>query len=123
MNTNSSELPYAEFDALKVGRVVERVFRGYTGSLGVRLWDGIVISLGRNSPVATIVIHTAKLLRELAWRPDPLRLAEAYFCGEIDVEGDLYGLLKQRTHLQSLTVSMRDRLRAEQLARLRHRAG
>ena len=110
MNTNSAELQQVHFDALRVRRVVERVFRGYTGSLGVRLWDGKAISLGRDSPVATIVVHTAKLLRELAWRPDPLRLAEAYFFGEIDVEGDLYALLKQRTHLQSLTLSMRDRL-------------
>ena len=110
MNSNSAALPRTHFDALRVGRVVERVFRGYTGSLGVRLWDGIAISLGRNNPAATIVVHTAKVLRELAWRPDPLRLAEAYFFGEIDVEGDLYGLLKQRTHLQSLSVSLRDRL-------------
>lgn len=110
MDMDSAELQHTHFDAIRVRRVVERAFRGYTGSLGVRLWDGIVISLGRNSPVATIVVHTAKLLRELAWRPDPLRLAEAYFHGEIDVEGDLYALLTQRTHLQSLTVSMRDRL-------------
>ena len=110
MHINSAELQHAHFDALRVRRVVERVFGSYTGSLGMRLWDGIVISLGRDSPVATVVVHTAKLLRELAWRPDPLRLAEAYFSGEIDVEGDLYALLKQRSHLQSLTLSMRDRL-------------
>lgn len=110
MNANSAELPHVRFDAHRVRSVVERVFRGYTGGLGVRLWDGIVISLGRDSPVATVVVHTAKLLRELAWRPDPLRLAEAYFRGEIDVEGDLYALLAQRNHLQSLTPSLRDRL-------------
>ena len=109
MNPNSAELQHAYLDALRVRRVVERVFRRYTGSLGVRLWGGTVISLGRDSPVATVVVHTAKLLRELAWRPDPLRLAEAYF-GEIDVEGDLYALLKERIHLQSLTLSIRDRL-------------
>ena len=40
MNTNSAELQRAHFDALRVGRVAEPVFRGYTGSLGVRLWDG-----------------------------------------------------------------------------------
>ena len=67
--------------------------------MGWRLWDEIVISIGRARPVATVVIHTAKLLHELAWRPDPLRLTEAYFFGEIDVEGDLYALLRQRIHL------------------------
>lgn len=110
MSTHSAELQLAQFGALNVRRVVERAFQGYTGSVGLRFWDGIVISLGRDSPVATIAIHSAKLLRELAWRPDPLRLAEAYFYGEIDVEGDLYALLTQRGHLQSLTLSLRDRL-------------
>ena len=64
---------------------------------------------GEDDPVATLVVHSAKLLRELAWRPDPLRLAEAYFSGEIDVEGDLYALLAQHTHVQSLTLRRRDR--------------
>ena len=67
-----------------------------------------MISLGGASPVATVVVHTAKLLRELAWRPDPLRLAEAYFFGAIDVEGDLYVLLRQRIHLQLLILSISD---------------
>ena len=40
MNTNSPEPQQVHFDALKVRLVVERVFRGYTGSLDVRLWDG-----------------------------------------------------------------------------------
>lgn len=110
MSTNSAELQHARFGAPGVKRVVESVFRGYTGSLGLRLWDGVSVSLGRDSPVATILVHTARVLRELAWRPNPLRLAEAYVFGEIDVEGDLYALLAQRTHLQSLTLSMRDRL-------------
>jgi len=109
-NTNIADLRRADFDVTKVRRVVERVLQDYTGSLRVQLWDGTVISLGDDSPIATIVINTAKLVRELAWRPDPLRLAEAYFFGEIDVEGDLYALLTQSSHLKSLTLSMRDRL-------------
>ena len=110
MNTISAELQRARPDGFRIKRVVEQVFRNYTGSLGVRLWDGSLISLGRDKPVATIIINTPKLIRELAWRPDPLRLAAAYFSGEIDIEGDLYALLKQRAHLQSLALSVRNRL-------------
>lgn len=110
MNMISAELQRAQPDGFRIKRIVEQMFQNYTGSLGVRLWDGKLISLGRGKPVATIIINTAKLIRELAWRPDPLRLAEAYFFGEIDIEGDLYALLKQRTHLQSLALSMRNRL-------------
>ncbi len=87
MNMNSAELQRLHFDEIRVRRVVERIFLGYTGSLGVRVWDGTVISSGRDKPVATIVVHTANLLREFAWWPDPLRLPKAYFFGEIDVEG------------------------------------
>ncbi len=110
MNTTVASLQESRLDSQKIKQVFERLFNGYTGSLGVRLWDGQVISLGRDSPVATVVIHAAGLLRHLALRPDLLRLAEAYFYGEVDVEGDLYALLTQKTHLQSLTLSTRDRL-------------
>ena len=109
MDMNSTALQSLHPDALRLRDAVERVFHGYTGSLGLRLWNGIVISLGRDSPVATIVIHSATIFRELVLRPDPLRLAEAYFFGKIDVEGDLHALLAQRDHLPSLTLSMRER--------------
>lgn len=110
MSTTLFTPPQPVIDSHQVKKLFERFFSGYTGSLGIRFWDGQVVSLGRESPVATVVIHAAALLRNLAWRPDVLRLAEAYFYEEIDVEGDLYGLLTQKTHLQSLTLSMRDRL-------------
>jgi cyclopropane fatty-acyl-phospholipid synthase-like methyltransferase len=38
MITNITEQQHAHFDALRVRCVVERVFRGFTGSLGVRWW-------------------------------------------------------------------------------------
>ena len=106
---NTSTLQHIHDDAPRVRRIVQRVFQGYTGSLGIRLWDGIVISLGRGSPLATVVIHSAKTLRELAFRPHPLRLAEAFFFGDIDVEGDLHAFLAQRDHMPSLTLSIRER--------------
>jgi cyclopropane-fatty-acyl-phospholipid synthase len=110
MNMISAGLQHAQSDGFRIQRLVKQVFQNYTGSLNVRLWDGSLISLGHDKPVVTIIINTTKLIRELAWRPDPLRLAEAYFFGEIDVEGDLYALLKQRAHLKSLALSVRNRL-------------
>ena len=109
MDMTGSALRGLHPDALKLRRVVERVFQGYTGSLGLRLWNGIAISLGRKNPVVTVVLHSARIFCELVLRPDPLRLAEAYFFGEIDVEGDLHALLAQRDHLPSLSLSMRER--------------
>ena len=110
MNTSSTELQSVNFDATKIRRIVDRVFAGYTGSLGVRLWDGVQFSLGRDNHAATLVIKNVKLFRKLIWRPDPLRLVEAYFFGEFHIEGDLYAFLKQSVHLQSLRFSMHDRI-------------
>lgn len=110
MSTNSAELQHINFDASKIRQIAYRVFGGYTGSLGVRLWDGIPFSLGRDDHTTTLVIKNAKLFRKLIWRPDPLRLVEAYFFGEFDIEGDMYAFLKQSVHLQSLSFSLHDRI-------------
>lgn len=110
MSTNSAQLQHINFDASKIRHIVDRVFGGYTSSFGMRLWDGIPFSLGHDNHTTTLVIKNAKLFRKLIWRPDPLRLVEAYFFGEFDVEGDLYAFLKQSVHLKSLSFSMQDRI-------------
>ena len=76
---------------------MQRAFWEYTGSLCVQLWEGLA-KLRRSGPVAALVVHSAKVLRELAWRADPLRLAEAYFSDEIGVEGDLYALTRRELY-------------------------
>lgn len=86
------------------------MFRNYTGSLGVRFWDGETMTLGNGCPAATIVFHSPRAFRDLVMRRDLVQLAEAHFLGDIDVEGDLHALLAQRDHLPSLTLSIRDRL-------------
>lgn len=68
MSTNSAQLQPINFDASKIRHIVYRVFGGYTGSLGVRLWDEITFSLGRDNHTATLVIKNAKLFRKLIWR-------------------------------------------------------
>ena len=108
---NSTALSYKDFHAHKARVVIERIFQNYTGSLGLRLWDGITLSLGRGSPLAIIVIHSAKTFRKLVSHPHPLRFAEAYFFGEIDVEGNLYDFFAQRHHMPSLTPSMQERFK------------
>ena len=68
MSTNNPVLQQANFDAFKVRCDVERGFGSFTGSLDVLLWDEIVISPGRVGSAATVVVQTARLPRELAWR-------------------------------------------------------
>jgi cyclopropane-fatty-acyl-phospholipid synthase len=108
MDRNSTEPQRAYPDALRVKHILDQMFQGYTGCLGVRFWNGETITLGRGSPAATIVFNTAKSFRNFVLRRDALHFAEAHVQGDVDVEGDLYALLMQKAHLPSLTPSMRE---------------
>lgn len=93
-------------------QLVRRVFRNYTGGLCVRFWDGDALVLGSAQPAAILNFRSPGAFRDLILKRDPLRLADAYFSGEVEVEGDLYALLSQKDHLQSLSISVRERLSA-----------
>ncbi|MBI3041733.1 MAG: class I SAM-dependent methyltransferase [Betaproteobacteria bacterium] len=89
----------------KAKEIVRRVFHAYSGSLAVRFWNGETVELGAGSPRATVIFRAPGPFRELALFRDPLRFAEAYFHGLVDVEGNLFSVLEQKEHLQSLSFS------------------
>src|SRR6202161_3200677 len=72
--------------------LLTRLFRRLPMSLTLRLWNGAAVRVGddsvaQESPFSLVfrnpeVVSTAVLVR------DPLRLAEAYFRGDLDIEGD-----------------------------------
>lgn len=93
----------------KAKEAVRRVFRSYSGSLAIRFWNGETVELGAGSPRATVVFRAPGPFRELALFRDPLRLAEAYIHGLVDVEGDLFSVLEQKEHLRSLSFSAPER--------------
>ena len=49
------------------------------------------------------------MLRDLVLKRGPIPLADAYFRGRLDVEGDLYEALGLKHHFQNLTLSGRER--------------
>jgi cyclopropane-fatty-acyl-phospholipid synthase len=108
MDMHSTELQHARPDAYRMKRILERMFRDYTGCLGVRFWNGDTMTLGRGSPSTTIVFNTVRSFCDFVLRRDPLQFVEAHFLGAIDIEGDLYSVLTQRTQLPSLKPSGRD---------------
>ncbi len=63
-------------------------------------------------PRFTLVCRHPDVVRTMVLGRDPLRLAEAYFKGDIDVEGDFFAALSLRNHLQSIRLSAIDRLSA-----------
>lgn len=97
--------------------LLKRLFRGFDGKLALRLWDGTPLRLGKAAhdemqPVFTLMCRTPKVVRSIVLGRDPLRLAEAYFRGDIDIEGDFFQALGLKDHLLAIRLSARDRLSA-----------
>ena len=97
--------------------LLKRLFRGFEGSLALRLWNGATLRLGAARPDAaappfTLVCRSPSVVRAMVLGRDPLRLAEAYFRGDIDIEGDFFAALALKDHLNSIRMSGLDRLRA-----------
>ena len=95
----------ADAGARRAAGIVRRVFRDYPGEIAVRLWNGETLNFGAGAPDVTLVFHRPGLFRDLILFRDPLRMAEAYFQGELDVEGDIYAALRLKDHLKSLNLS------------------
>jgi cyclopropane-fatty-acyl-phospholipid synthase len=76
-----------------VAPLVEALF-GPDTPVRVEFWDGS--HLGPSVPPApgTLRVHSADALRRIVWSPDELGLARAYVSGDLDADGDLFGMLK-----------------------------
>lgn len=94
--------------------LLKRLFRSFNGSLALRLWNGTTLRLGKekSEPQFTLVCHNPSVVRSIVLGRDPLRLVEAFFRGDIDIEGDFFAALGLKDHLHSIRLSARDRLRA-----------
>ena len=91
-------------------QILRGVFRTYPGSLAIRLWDGQTLAFGTGAPAFTLVFHHPETLRDTALSRNPLKLAEAYFRGRIDVEGDFYRALALKDNLSAVRVKLWERL-------------
>jgi cyclopropane-fatty-acyl-phospholipid synthase len=72
-----------------------RAFLGDNPAIAFRCWDGS--SVGDPDAKATILIKSPDALRRLVWAPNELGLGRAYVAGDLDLEGDVYGLLNLRS--------------------------
>jgi cyclopropane-fatty-acyl-phospholipid synthase len=94
-----------------------RLFHNFNGSLLLRLWNGATINVGgaigrEPNPTFALVFRNPRVVCEMVLGRDPLRLAEAYFRGDVDIEGDLFAAVSLKDNLQSMGLSMTDRARA-----------
>ena len=91
-------------------RILKRLLHGFAGSANLRLWNDSSHSMGQGPPAFTLVLRDPMLLRSLVTTRGPVLLADAYFRGQIDVEGDLYSALALKGHFEDLALPWRDKL-------------
>src|ERR1700753_2559331 len=99
----------------QAAELLMRLFRRYPDGLTLRLWDGTSIRAGaesgRDSPF-TLVFRTPEAVWSAVLGRDPLALADAYFRGELDIEGDFFAALSIKDHLDALQMPRAQKLLA-----------
>ena len=92
-------------------RILDRLLHNYPGTLTVTLWDQTQrrLGLGQLAGEVTLTLKHPALLRQLVLQPSPLHLAQAYFDGTLDVDGDVYEVLRLKNHFEQLELPWRER--------------
>lgn len=106
--------------AVLAASLLRRVFQHVPGVVYLRLWDGTPVLAGSGSsqavlqgePPYELVFRNPEAVYSLVLARDPLRVAEAYFSGELDIEGDLFQALALKDHLDALQLPFGERLSA-----------
>jgi cyclopropane-fatty-acyl-phospholipid synthase len=97
--------------------LLRQLFQHYPGGLMLRLWTGGSVRVGRNPETAgssgfSLVFKNPAAVYTAVLGRDPLRLAESYFRGDIDIEGDFFAALSVKEHLDALELSAGAKLQA-----------
>jgi len=92
-------------------RIVTRLFRGFSGRAVLKLWNDHALQLNSGPPEFTLVLRDPRVLQRFIAHATPVSLADAYFCGQLDVEGDLYSALALKEHFEGVVLSWRDKMR------------
>jgi cyclopropane-fatty-acyl-phospholipid synthase len=101
--------------------LLAKIFRHVRMGIALRLWSGPTFRVGAAGDGAAggsaaepfvLWFRTPGAVVSLVLGRDPLRLAEAYFRGDVDIEGDLFAALGLRDHLEEMKLSPGERLGA-----------
>jgi len=106
--------------------LLTRLFHRLPFKLTLRLWNGDAVQVGATDSAApesafALVFRNPEVVCSAVLGRDPLRLAEAYFRGELDIEGDFFAALALKDHLEALQLSVGEQIGAAATA-LRLRA-
>ena len=92
----------------------DKLLASFDGTLALQLPDGSASNFGKPGPTMpgfALRLRDPHALRTLLLGQDPLRFADAYFRGALDVEGDFFAALSLKDCLHSLQLTLLDRLR------------
>jgi cyclopropane-fatty-acyl-phospholipid synthase len=96
--------------------LLTRLFRRSPIGLTLRLWNGATVRVGADSgPQESgfeLVFRNPEVVVTAVLGRDPLRFAEAYFRGDLDIEGDFFAALALKDHLQELQMSVGEQIGA-----------
>jgi cyclopropane-fatty-acyl-phospholipid synthase len=106
---NHRKAQAASADVAAAVRILDRLLGRFRGSAAIRMWNDAVHVVGNALPAFTIVVRDPAVLRGLVTTRDPVYLADAYFRGLLDFEGDLYEALRLKTYFRGLALSLREK--------------
>jgi cyclopropane-fatty-acyl-phospholipid synthase len=110
--------------AALASELLTRLFYRLPFGLALRLWDGTVVRVGASESGVgacesavqeasfALVFRNPEVVCSAVLGRDPLRLAEAYFRGDLDIEGDFFAALELKDHLQTLQLSVGEQIGA-----------
>jgi cyclopropane-fatty-acyl-phospholipid synthase len=96
---------------VKISRqILELMFKNYPGGFLIKLWDDSVLKIGESAATFSLTLKHAKIVHDLILFRDPVRLAEAYFDGGVEIEGDFNTLMDLRYYLEKIKLPLLDKL-------------
>ncbi len=106
---------FSKQNADEAALLLARLFRNFHGSILLRLWNGSTLRFGKacqagSQDAFTLIFHNPRVVRTIVLGRDRLRLADAYFRGDIDFEGDFFAALGLKDHLNTIELSIIDKI-------------
>ena len=98
------------YDSHLASRLLARLLSGYPKALVVRLWDGRTLCVGDGDPSFTLFLHHPGILRDLVLYRDPVRLAEAYCSGAVEVSGSFDAAVGLRYYFERLQLPFLEKI-------------
>jgi cyclopropane-fatty-acyl-phospholipid synthase len=115
-NVMSTTTFVSQRQATLIAPLLESVFAAYEGpAFAIQFWDCSIWYSNPSDTQFVLILRTEQAWRALSSSPDELSLAKKYIDGEIDVEGDLYLVVRSlpmiehaiRTSVPTAAISLR----------------